>query len=81
LVNSKKLDFAIVATKYDTFDTVQKKSGWHQTNYSGSTNIDASELKTKIKGNDFTATENWLNDQICSHDSGIPHVKLFWCLS
>jgi hypothetical protein len=27
LVNSKKLDFAIVATKYDTFDTVQKKSG------------------------------------------------------
>jgi hypothetical protein len=29
----------------------------------GSTTIDASELKTKIKGNDFTATENWLNDK------------------
>jgi hypothetical protein len=27
LVNSKKLDFAIVATKYDTFDTVQRKVG------------------------------------------------------
>jgi hypothetical protein len=48
LVNSKKLDFAIVATKYDTFDTVQKK--WvTSNNYSGFNAIDASELKTKIK--------------------------------
>jgi hypothetical protein len=42
----------------------------------GSTNIDTSELKLKLK-NDFTATENWLKT-IWYHDSGIPHVKLFW---
>jgi hypothetical protein len=49
LVNSKKLDFAIVATKYDTFDTVQRKVGDIKQIIVGSTNIDASELKTKIK--------------------------------
>jgi hypothetical protein len=45
----------------------------------GSTNIDASELKTKIK--EWFST-SWLNDQIWySHDSGIPHVNYFGCLS
>jgi DNA-binding transcriptional LysR family regulator len=79
LVNAKKLDFAIVTAKYDTFDTIQKKVGNIKQIIVGSTNIDSKGLKTKIKGNDFTATENWLNDQIWySHDSGIPHVKLFW---
>jgi flavorubredoxin len=71
LVNSKKLDFAIVATKYDTFDTVQRKVGDIKQIIVGSTTL-MSELKNKIK-NDFTATENWLNDQIWySHDSEIP---------
>jgi DNA-binding transcriptional LysR family regulator len=79
LVNTKKLDFAIVTAKYDTFDTIQKKVGDIKQVIVGSTNIDSKLLKTKIKGNYFTATENWLNDQIWySHDSEIPHVKLFW---
>ncbi len=79
LVNTKKLDFAIVTAKYDTFDTIQKKVGDIKQVIVGSTNIDSKVLKTKIKGNYFTATENWLNDQIWySHDSEIPHVKLFW---
>ncbi|WP_371537634.1 LysR family transcriptional regulator [Flavobacterium sp. Arc3] len=79
LVNAKKLDFAIVTAKYDTFDTIQKKVGDIKQIIVGSTAIDATGLKTKIKGNDFAATENWLNGQIWySHDSGIPHVKLFW---
>jgi DNA-binding transcriptional LysR family regulator len=79
LVNTKKLDFAIVTAKYDTFDTIQKKVGDIKQIIVGSTNIDSKGLKTKIKGNDFTATENWLNDQVWySHDSEIPHVKLFW---
>jgi len=46
----------------------------------GSNAIDTSELKKCIKNKDFTGIENWLNDQKWfSHDSGIPHVKLF-CL-
>jgi hypothetical protein len=45
----------------------------------GSTDIDSSALKTKIKSKDFIAIENWLNDQKWySHDTGIPHIKLFW---
>ena len=44
-----------------------------------SNDINASELKNSIKNNDFTAIENWLNNQKWfSHDSGIPHIKLFW---
>lgn len=79
LVDAKKLDFAIVNTKYDTFDTVQKKVGDIKQIVVGSNTIDATGLKSKIKANDFTATENWLNEQVWySHDSGIPHVKLFW---
>ncbi|WP_040473658.1 LysR family transcriptional regulator [Flavobacterium frigoris] len=79
LVNDKKLDFAIVTTKYDTFDTIQKKVGDIKQIIVGSNTIAAAGFKTKIKANDFTAAENWLNEQVWySHDSGIPHVKLFW---
>src|SRR3970282_2592250 len=79
LVNAKKLDFAIVTAKYDTFDTIQKKVGDIKQIIVGSTTVDGIRLKAKIKGNVFVATENWLNEQIWySHDSGIPHVKLFW---
>jgi len=79
LVDSKKLDFAIVTKKYDTFDTIQKKLGEIKQIIVGSNAIDASELKLKIKNKDFTEIENWLNDQKWfSHDSGIPHIKLFW---
>ncbi len=79
LVDSKKLDFAIVTKRYDTFDTIQKKLGEIKQIIVGSTNIDASELKSKIKIKDFDSIEHWLNEQKWfSHDAGIPHIKLFW---
>ena len=79
LVDSKKLDFAIVTKQYDTFDTIQKKLGEIKQIIVGSTNIDASELKVKIKSKDFDTIEHWFNEQKWfSHDSGIPHIKLFW---
>jgi hypothetical protein len=79
LVNSKKLDFAIVTKKFDTFDTIQKKVGEIKQVIVGSTNIGTSKVKTDIKSKDYVAVENWLNDQKWfSHDAGIPHIKLFW---
>ncbi|MGO4905515.1 LysR family transcriptional regulator [Flavobacterium sp. W20_MBD1_R3] len=79
LVDSKKLDFAIVTKQYDTFDTIQKKVGGIKQILIGSNTIDASELKSNIKIKDFTATEYWLNDQKWfSHNAQIPHIKLFW---
>jgi hypothetical protein len=79
LVNAKKIDFAIVTKKYDTFDTLQKELGVIRQIIVGSTSIDATILQSAIKKNDYETTENWLNEQKWySHDSGIPHVKLFW---
>ncbi|MBF2707365.1 LysR family transcriptional regulator [Flavobacterium soyangense] len=79
LVDSKKLDFAIVTKRYDTFDTIQKKLGDIKQIIVGSNAIDTSELKLNIKNRDFLAVENWLNNQKWfSHDAGIPHIKLFW---
>jgi DNA-binding transcriptional LysR family regulator len=79
LVDSKKLDFAIVTKQYDTFDTIQKKVGEIKQVIVGSNTIDASELKSGIKIKDFSAIENWLNDQKWfSHNAQIPHIKLFW---
>ena len=79
LVNSKKLDFAIVTKKNDTFDTIQKKVGAIKQVIVGSTNIDLSTLKAKIKIKELETIENWLNEQKWySHDAGIPQIKLFW---
>ena len=79
LVDSKRLDFAIVTKQYDTFDTIQKTVGKIKQVIIGSNTIDASSLKLNIKNKDFNATESWLNEQKWfSHDAGIPHVKLFW---
>ena len=79
LVDSKKLDFAVVTQKYDTFDTIQKKVGEIKQIIVGSTNIEASEVKAKIKTKDFLAVEQWLNEQKWfSYDARIPHIKLFW---
>ncbi|WP_338646878.1 LysR family transcriptional regulator [Flavobacterium sp. KS-LB2] len=79
LVDSKKLDFAVVTKQYDTFDTIQKKLGEIKQIIVGSTNIDATELKSNIKIKDFSAIEQWLNDQKWfSHNAQIPHIKLFW---
>jgi DNA-binding transcriptional LysR family regulator len=78
-VNSKKLDFAIVTKQYDTFDTIQKKIGNIKQIIVGSNDIDSSELKSNIKNKNLSTIENWLNNQKWfSHDSGIPHIKLFW---
>jgi DNA-binding transcriptional LysR family regulator len=79
LVDSKKLDFAVVTKQYDTFDTIQKKIGEIKQVIVGSNTIDASELKSGIKIKDFSSIENWLNDQKWfSHNAQIPHIKLFW---
>jgi DNA-binding transcriptional LysR family regulator len=79
LVNSKKLDFAIVTKKFDTFDTIQKKVGHIKQVIVGSLDIDLSIVKSNIKTKNYVAVENWLNDQKWySHDAGIPHIKLFW---
>lgn len=79
LVDSKKLDFAIVTQQYDTFDTIQKKLGEIKQIIIGSTDIDSSGLQSSIERNDLSAIEYWLNDQKWfSHDARIPHIKLFW---
>lgn len=79
LVNAKKLDFAIVTKKYDTFDTMQKEQGIIRQIIVGSGNLDAAMLHSAIQENNYETTENWLNEQKWySHDSGIPHIKLFW---
>jgi DNA-binding transcriptional LysR family regulator len=79
LVDAKKIDFAIVTAKYDTFDTIQKKLGEIKQVIVGSTTINSTDFKNQIKSNDYDAVENWLNEQKWfSHDSGIPHIKLFW---
>jgi DNA-binding transcriptional LysR family regulator len=79
LVNTKKLNFAVLTKKYDTFDTIQKKVGDIKQIIVGSMNIDTLSVKSKIKDKDFSEVEHWLNKQKWySHDSGIPHIKLFW---
>lgn len=79
LVDSKKLDFAVVTKQYDTFDTIQKKVGDIKQVIVGSSTIDASELKRNIRNKDFVAIEHWLNEQKWfSHNAQIPHIKLFW---
>ncbi|MFC5681965.1 LysR family transcriptional regulator [Flavobacterium sp. MAHUQ-51] len=79
LVNTKKIDFAIVTKKIETFDTVQKEIGKIKQIVVASNNIDANPLQAYIQKEDSVAIENWLNEQKWySHDSGIPHIKLFW---
>jgi hypothetical protein len=79
LVNSKKLDFAIVTKQFDTFDTIQKRVGAIKQVIIGSNNIDFSTFQSILKTKDYMVIENWLNEQKWySHDAGIPHIKLFW---
>ena len=54
LVNAKKIDFAIVTKKYDTFDTVQNLVGEIKQVIVGSPNVDASNLKLKGKNIDYS---------------------------
>ena len=79
LVNSKKIDFAIVTKQYDTFDTLQQQLGEIKQVVVATPDIDLQIVKENITANDLVAIEHWMNDQKWySHDSGIPHIKLFW---
>ena len=79
LVNTKKLDFAIVTKQYDTFDTIHKKIGQIKLILVGATTIDTSVFKEEIKIKNLTVIENWLKQQKWySYDARIPHIKLFW---
>ncbi len=79
LVDSKKIDFAIVTKKFDTFDTIQKEIGQIKQIMVASNDLDLNEVKKEIKSDNLTGVENWLNQQKWySFDARIPHVKLFW---
>lgn len=79
LVDSKKIDFAIVTKKFDTFDTIQKEIGQIKQIMVASNDLDLNEVKKQIKSDNLTGVENWLNQQKWySFDARIPHVKLFW---
>lgn len=79
LIDSKKLDFAIVTKQFETFDTIQKKVGAIQQVIVGSKDIDTITFKEKLKSKNGIYIENFLNDQKWySYDARIPHIKLFW---
>lgn len=79
LIDSKKLDFAIVTQQFDTFDTIQKKVGAIQQVIVGSNDFDDIVFNEKLKSNNTIDIENFLNDQKWfSYDARIPHIKLFW---
>lgn len=79
LVDSKKLDFAIVSKKYDTFDTIQETVAKIKLIMVGPMNLDITEFRQNLKSDNFIGAEQWLNEQKWySHDAGIPHIKLFW---
>ncbi|QOG03368.1 LysR family transcriptional regulator [Flavobacterium sp. MDT1-60] len=79
LVNAKKLDFAIITKRFDTFDTIYEIIGKIKLVVVGSTNLDVTDFRQKLKSDNAVEIEQWLNDQKWySHDARIPHVKLFW---
>jgi DNA-binding transcriptional LysR family regulator len=79
LVNDKKIDFAIVTKKFDTFDTIQKELGKIKQIVVASNDLDLKVVKKEIKNENYTTIENWLNQQKWyNFDARIPHVKLFW---
>jgi DNA-binding transcriptional LysR family regulator len=79
LVDNKKIDFAIVSKKYDTFDTIQKELGKIKQIVVGSNDLDLKSVKKEIKNKNYATVELWLNQQKWyNFDAGIPHVKLFW---
>lgn len=79
LVNDKKIDFAIVTNKFDTFDTVQKELGKIKQIVVASNDLDLKLVKKEIKNKNYANVENWFNEQKWyNFDARIPHVKLFW---
>ena len=79
LVDSKKLDFAIVSKRFDTFDTIQEVVGKIKLVMVAPINMDITEFRQKLKSDNFAEAEQWLNEQKWySHDARIPYIKLFW---
>ncbi|KLT69526.1 LysR family transcriptional regulator [Flavobacterium sp. ABG] len=79
LVDAKKLDFAIVTKRYDTFDTVQEIVGQIKLVMVTSVNEEIQEFNQKVQSQNFTEIEHWLNEQKWySHEARIPHIKIFW---
>ncbi|WP_130734940.1 LysR family transcriptional regulator [Flavobacterium sp. J27] len=79
LVDSKKIDFAVVTRKYDTFDTIQKEVGTIKQIMIASNDLDITDCLKEIENENLMAVEHWLNQQKWySYDARIPHVKLFW---
>lgn len=79
LVNDKKINFAIVTKQFDTFDTIQKELGNIKQIVVASPELDLKLVKKEIRNQNYTAIENWLNEQKWyNFDARIPHVKLFW---
>jgi DNA-binding transcriptional LysR family regulator len=79
LVDSKKIDFAIVTKQFNTFDTIQKELGSIKQIIIASNDLDLGNIRNEIKNNDLIKVENWLNLQKWyNFDARIPHVKLFW---
>ena len=79
LVDSKKLDFAIVTKRYDTFDTIQEMVAKIKLVMVAPVDLDITEFRQKIKSDNFAEAEQWLNEQKWySHEARIPHIKLFW---
>ncbi|MBF4493649.1 LysR family transcriptional regulator [Flavobacterium sp. JLP] len=79
LVDAKKLDFAITTKRYDTFDTIYEIVGKIKLIMVAPMNLDIAEFRNKLKADNYQETEKWLNEQKWySHDSRIPHIKIFW---
>ena len=79
LVDTKKVDFAIVTKKFETFDTIQKELGTIKQLIVASPDLDLNLCKKEIEAGNFSIVEQWLNQQKWyNYDARIPHVKLFW---
>ncbi|WP_026712994.1 LysR family transcriptional regulator [Flavobacterium daejeonense] len=79
LIDSKKLDFAIVSKRFDTFDTVYELVGKIKLVMVTSLQQEVATFHEKLKSDNLTEIEQWLNEQKWySHDARIPHIKLFW---
>lgn len=79
LVDTKKVDFAIVTKKFETFDTIQKELGTIKQVIVASSDLDLNLCKNEIEAGNISIVEQWLNQQKWyNYDARIPHVKLFW---
>lgn len=79
LIDSKKLDFAIVTKQFDTFDTIYELVGKIKLVMVTSMQQELAEFNQKLDSDNLIEIEQWLNEQKWySHDARIPHIKLFW---